>query len=171
MASPHINMPRPARRHLQARCCCCHCRRGTNRAPWPPGVHARSRPPSRLVVRHRHAVICPDIHRGPLFRCLVSRVTRARNHIGRHSITWPPPISGRDGRPRSDHNGVGNVGCMTSLRLGQLNMIQSNAIPLHNEHEHDFMVSSARSASRHWLSGWHIGYQLERYRTCTALNW
>ena len=110
----------------------CHLRRRDG-APWPP-VHARSRPPSRLLVRHRHAVICPDIHCGPLFRCRVSRVTRARNHIGRHPITWPPPISGRDGKPRSDHNGVGNAGSTTPMRLGQLVMIQSNAILLHIEH-------------------------------------
>ena len=93
--------------------------------------HGRS---SRLVVGHCYAVICPDILCGPLFRCRVSRVTRALNHIGRHPITWPPPISGRDGKPRSDHNGVGNAGCMTPMRLGQLSMIQSNAILLHIEH-------------------------------------
>ena len=110
----------------------CHLRRHDG-APWPP-VHTRSRPSSRLVVSHRHAVVCPDIHRGPLFRCLVSRVTRARNHIGRHPMIWPPPISGRDGKPRSDHNGVGNAGCMTPMRSGQLSMIQSNAILLHIEH-------------------------------------
>ena len=51
------------------------------------------------------------------------------------------------------------------MRLGDLAMIPSNALEVHHKHELNFVESSTRSATRHWLIEWHIGWQHERNRS------
>ena len=51
------------------------------------------------------------------------------------------------------------------MRLGDLAMIPSNALEVHHKHELNFVESSTRSAARHWLIEWHIGWQYERNRS------
>ena len=43
------------------------------------------------------------------------------------------------------------------MRLGDLATIPSNALEVHAEHERNSMERNTKSATRHWMSEWHIG--------------
>ena len=67
---------------------------------------------------------------------------------------------------------MGCTGFLQTMRLGDLAMIPSNALEVHTEHERNFVESSTRSATRHWLIAWHIGWQHARYRGYAAdMHW